>query len=729
MKKRYKRRVVAWLLVFMMLFSNQPMYANAKTKGKLIKPTIVKVVSKKDGELTIRYKKVSKALKCQIQVSTDKKYKKNVQSKVIKGTGKAVTYKNLKKGTYYVRMRSFESKKKKKTYSAWSAIKKIKVNTKKATASDKKNDSISDTDKSHVNRSIMTDEDLMRAFWDSMTDQSQNASAGNNSSNGSNSTGSNTSTGNNNTGNNGTDQNDSSTGDNTGGDSKEDQLPANISNAMVYTSDFSSIYYNGEPKCPSVYLYMNGYSLMQERDYVVNYENNINAGTAVIRVTGIGNYTGELTRTFEINKAMPEIAHYSRSEAVVGQSLPIAFDKEPEGKCTYTISDYDGDDQTEKYTKYNESGELVATRSGVVNVEVKIAESANYCSSEYRMGELTICDDENPEGGFYLSAAFGEDTYKSTIKGTTVENEIGTFSISYKMDASDDWIDQHIRFEAEDASPSAYSKAFRWLGLDTTAPEVKSESATSELRKDDRYGRDKVVGACVSQKVGYSEKLCLSARKLTITAGVGVRVCKVKAYKDDVLYDVIYVATKPYDKDDNYLDQDYYAIARHKVEAKLWKDGMTNLEKLRAIATYIKNTTHYPGYGCTKKEKNPTFWNAFSVDGIDLYFYMYSGMSTLNRLMDLQGGITTCLASDVVEIAATDDLGLPYLYDDDTNTIADGEGVWLGQGSYSSNPSEAQHVSVVYKDANENRTFIDAQGMMVDSSCEKHACLDQVIRD
>lgn len=48
---------------------------------------------------------------------------------------------------------------------------------------------------------------------------------------------------------------------------------------------------------------------------------------------------------------------------------------------------------------------------------------------------------------------------------------------------------------------------------------------------------------------------------------------------------------------------------------------------------------------------------------------------------------------------------------------------------YSSNPSAAYHVSVIYKDANEKRSFVDAQGMITDTTCEEHGCLDKVIRD
>lgn len=101
------------------------------------------------------------------------------------------------------------------------------------------------------------------------------------------------------------------------------------------------------------------------------------------------------------------------------------------------------------------------------------------------------------------------------------------------------------------------------------------------------------------------DQIALSSRKIIITAGNGVRVCKVKAYVDD----------------------------------------MTNLQKLYALANYINNTTHYPGAGCTKKDINPTFYNDFSVDGIGLFYYLFP-MPTLNRVMDLQGGITNMYRCD-----------------------------------------------------------------------------------
>ena len=371
---------------------------------------------------------------------------------------------------------------------------------------------------------------------------------------------------------------------------------------------------------------------------------------------------------------------------------------------------------------------MVAIQAGIVEINVKIEESENYLATDYSLGTLTICDEESPEGGFSPSTYAEGDTYKSELKGVTVENGKGSFDIAFESDASNKWLDEHMRFEVEDATPSAYRKAFEWLGKDTETLVFKVENSTKELRSRYNYGRDPIVGPCADQPLGDLKNERLSARKITVTVGEGVRVCKVKAYRDDKLYDVIYIATKPYDTQENYLDEEYYAQARHKVEAKIWTEDMTVLQKLNALAEYIRTTTHYPGSGSTKKETNSTFWNAFAVDGIQLYYYMYT-MPTLNRIMDLQGGLTTCVGVDIIERAATEDLGLPYLYDADTKTVAEGEGVWLVRGSYSSNPSAAAHESVIYKDANERRTFIDAQGMITDTTCEEHGCLDKVIRD
>ena len=124
MKKTIKRWT-AGVLVAAITFSGPVMPAEAK--GKLAKPEIKQVTSESAGKLKVLYKKVPKQAKAQVQVSTDKKFKKNVRSKVARGTVKSITFKKLKAVTYYVRVRSFVTEKKKKKYSTWSSKKKISV--------------------------------------------------------------------------------------------------------------------------------------------------------------------------------------------------------------------------------------------------------------------------------------------------------------------------------------------------------------------------------------------------------------------------------------------------------------------------------------------------------------------------------------------------------------------------------------------------------------------------
>jgi beta-xylosidase len=71
-----------------------------------------------------------------------------------------------------------------------------------------------------------------------------------------------------------------------------DTLTVNLGTS-VYT-------YDGTAKTPAVTVSDGSTVLTEEADYTVSYTNNVNAGTATVTVTGEGNYTGIITRTFTI---------------------------------------------------------------------------------------------------------------------------------------------------------------------------------------------------------------------------------------------------------------------------------------------------------------------------------------------------------------------------------------------------------------------------------------------
>ncbi|MGN1114756.1 MAG: transglutaminase domain-containing protein [Oscillospiraceae bacterium] len=74
-------------------------------------------------------------------------------------------------------------------------------------------------------------------------------------------------------------------------------------NYEYYLDDYD-LYYTGKPLEPdvSVYSYNDWFYLDEGTDYTVRYSNNTNAGTANVIIQGIGEYTGIIKTTFEIQK-------------------------------------------------------------------------------------------------------------------------------------------------------------------------------------------------------------------------------------------------------------------------------------------------------------------------------------------------------------------------------------------------------------------------------------------
>lgn len=105
--------------------------ATKKSNKTVKKPknTKIKKLTSKKANLTITWSKISGVKGYQIQVATDKKFKKNKKTVTIKKqkTTKK-TIKKLKSGKkYYVRIRTYKISKNKKVYSSWTKAKKVKI--------------------------------------------------------------------------------------------------------------------------------------------------------------------------------------------------------------------------------------------------------------------------------------------------------------------------------------------------------------------------------------------------------------------------------------------------------------------------------------------------------------------------------------------------------------------------------------------------------------------------
>lgn len=73
-----------------------------------------------------------------------------------------------------------------------------------------------------------------------------------------------------------------------------------ISDAVA-TLEYLTTTYTGSEITPSVTVKLDENTLIKDTDYVLSYSNNINPGTAIVTISGAGDYTGSIEKTFTIN--------------------------------------------------------------------------------------------------------------------------------------------------------------------------------------------------------------------------------------------------------------------------------------------------------------------------------------------------------------------------------------------------------------------------------------------
>ena len=68
----------------------------------------------------------------------------------------------------------------------------------------------------------------------------------------------------------------------------------------VVTLATDSVQYNGQPRTVGVAVTWQGATLAVNTDYTLSYANNTNLGPATVTVTGMGQFSGSVTKTFYI---------------------------------------------------------------------------------------------------------------------------------------------------------------------------------------------------------------------------------------------------------------------------------------------------------------------------------------------------------------------------------------------------------------------------------------------
>ena len=122
------------------------------------------------------------------------------------------------------------------------------------------------------------------------------------------------------------------------------EIPAlsriSISKASV-TLSTSTYAYDGKAKTPSVTVKVGGKTLKNDTDYTVSYSNNTKVGTAKVTITGKGNYTGLVSKTYSIkNNFKKATVSGISTKAFTGKNITQSITVKYNGKTLKNGTDY-----------------------------------------------------------------------------------------------------------------------------------------------------------------------------------------------------------------------------------------------------------------------------------------------------------------------------------------------------------------------------------------------------
>jgi len=195
-------------------------------------------------------------------------------------------------------------------------------------------------------------------------------------------------------------------------------------------SEIASVEYNRSAQMPSITFSSSPafpMTFLEGTDYNLTYSNNINAGTATVTVTGKGNYTGNLNKTFTITKAtlaVPEIAvnatygdtyrdvlNSPTTNRIVTMKAADGFPVEGEWTFANAVLD----------TRISPSGSLTQNAGAQYNATVTPKQAApNYTFEPSKPVTLTIAQKRLEITGFgWLKDQTGKDRNIRDYDGTT----------------------------------------------------------------------------------------------------------------------------------------------------------------------------------------------------------------------------------------------------------------------------------------------------------------------
>ena len=272
-----------------------------------------------------------------------------------------------------------------------------------------------------------------------------------------------------------------------------------ISSESLSTAEITvleqDIIYSGTAKTPNIKVVYGTTELIKDQDYTVEYTNNTNAGTATIKVTGTGNYSGTATKDFTIEQA-PLTITVDNSSKVYGAALPeftIKYSGFVNGETESVVT---GDlEFTTLATVSSNVGEYDVIASGLTasNYSITFVKGA----LEVTKAPLTVTVNpatkvygtDNPTFSVTYSG-FVLDQTESVLSGNLVftttatkDSDVGSYVVKASGLSSDNYAITYVDgtltiTQAEQTiNVDALTKVFTYNGLDQTISGATAEGA------------------------------------------------------------------------------------------------------------------------------------------------------------------------------------------------------------------------------------------------------------
>ena len=201
---------------------------------------------------------------------------------------------------------------------------------------------------------------------------------------------------------------------------------ASISNATI--TNIVDKTYTGSPQTQAPNVKIGNTTLTQNTHYTLSYSNNTNAGTATVTITGKGDCTGSVSKTFAIKRAAPKLSFKNSSvtKSLTDAAFTNTLTKTTDGTVTFKSSNTN-------VAIVNSSGLVTITGAGTTTITATAAAGKNYSagSASYT---LTVKEASTVTSGFSdvqdPTHPYYKAIYWAADAGITKGYSDGTFGIN-----------------------------------------------------------------------------------------------------------------------------------------------------------------------------------------------------------------------------------------------------------------------------------------------------------